>query len=103
MTKNYFAPHKNVAKIFRAPSKIVKYFSYPNHIRSARVPGIKNGLSLRQKIINLWVLLRRCDRRSRSVCIFSFFKYFLQFILEPIQVEGTLVMCKHDLGMYEVT
>ena len=46
MTKNYFAPHKIVAKIFRAPSKIVKYFSYPNHIRSARVPGIKNGRSL---------------------------------------------------------
>ena len=46
MTKNYFAPHKIVAKIFRAPSKIVKYFSHPNHIRSARVPGIENGRSL---------------------------------------------------------
>ena len=47
MTRNYFAPHKIVAKKFRTPSKIVKYFSYPNHIRSARVPGIKNGRSLR--------------------------------------------------------
>ena len=48
MTKNYFAPHKIVAKIFRAPSKIVKKFSYPTHIRSARVPGIENGRSLKE-------------------------------------------------------
>ena len=47
MSKNYFAPYEIVAKIFRAPSKFVKYFSYPNHIRSARVRGIKNGRSLR--------------------------------------------------------
>ena len=50
MSKNYFAPHEIVAKIFRAPSKIVKNFSYPTHIRSARVPGIINGRSLKQVI-----------------------------------------------------
>ena len=47
MTKNYFAPHKIFAKIFCAPSKIGKNFSYPIHICSARVPGIKNARSLR--------------------------------------------------------
>ena len=49
MTKNYFAPHKIVAKSFRAPLKIFKNFSYPTHIRSARVPGIKNSRSLTTK------------------------------------------------------
>ena len=47
MTKNYFAPHKIVANIFHVPSKIVKYLSYPNPIRSARVSWIKNGRSLK--------------------------------------------------------
>ena len=46
ITENYHAPHKFVAKTFRALSKIVKKFSYSTQIRSARVAGIKNGRSL---------------------------------------------------------
>ena len=51
MTKNYFPPHEIVANIFRAPSKIVKKFPYTTHIRSARVPGIKNCRSLIQQCL----------------------------------------------------
>ena len=61
MSKNYFAPHEIVAKIFRAPSKIVKNFSYPTYIRSPRAPGIRNGRSLRympHKIISYEDILK---------------------------------------------
>ena len=71
MTKNYFAPHKIVAKIFRAPSKIVKNFSYPTHIRSARVPGIKNGQSLKTPEKNLPFL----QLRFQTCNFISYFTY----------------------------
>ena len=92
MTKNYFAPHKIVAKNFRTPSKIIKKFTPPicappgypelkmaspymvkRKITERSTPPHTSPLQSFTLIINAWIVSSQFYRRQSGAELQSYF------------------------------